>query len=100
MKKYQNFHHLQIRFPEKHVAPGMKLTFHGSALTLGDAMPQTLGRTDLPIGAVVNGYTMQFELLREGRRAGAAWFYCYGSVEGSQWAVLDEMELYDTAAAS
>lgn len=87
------YHNLQIRFPAGSVAPGMELSFCGGQYTLGAPMPKTLQPSALPISVITNGSTEQFQLMRENQIAGAAWFYLYGAIEGSRWAVLDEVEL-------
>lgn len=87
------YHNLQIRFPADSVAPGMELSFGGGRYTLGAPMPKTLQPSMLPISVITNGSTEQFQLVRENQIAGAAWFYFYGAIEGSRWAVLDEAEL-------
>ena len=96
----QNYHSVQMRFPEEAVVPGMEFSFRGRRFQLGDPMPQTLGNRALPIGVVVNGYTGQFELLENDQKVGAGWFYFYGSLEGKKWAILDEVELSDSAGAA
>lgn len=92
------YHSIQMRFLESEIIPGAEIVFQGKTYTLGQTTQQTLGRNDLPIGVVMNGYTSQFELLREGCKVGTAWFYFYGAFEGKQWAILNELELYDSAA--
>ena len=87
------FSSLQMRFPAEKIAPGHEISFQETTYILGATMPQTLEHSALCIGTVVNGYTAQFELLHNSKHAGAAWFYFYGSFEGSFWAVLDELEL-------
>ena len=84
---------LQIRFPAAQIEVGRSIYIQGNSYTLGEAMPQTLGRSALPIGVIMNGYTRQHELLRDGKAVGAAWFYFYGAIEGRRWAVLDEAQL-------
>lgn len=87
------YHNLQIRFPADSVAPGMELSFGASRYTLGAPMPKTLQPSAVPMGVITNGATEQFQLVRENQIAGAAWFYFYGAIEGSRWAVLNEAEL-------
>lgn len=94
----QNYHSVQMRFPAETAVPGLKFSFHGRRLQLGNAMPETIGRDQVPIGVVMNGYTIQFELLENGYPVGAGWFYFYGAFEGKMWAVLDEVELTGAAA--
>lgn len=90
MKQY---HHLQMRFHGEDVVPGMNLSFQGCQYTLGELTPQTLQRDDLPIGVWLTGYTRQHLLTKDGRPAGAAWFYFYRAFENKFWAVLDEIEV-------
>lgn len=96
MNSYQSYHQVQMRFSAEDVVPGMEIFFRGKSLMLGTLMPQTLAHDNVPVG----GYSMQFELLHNGRRAGAAWFYYYRSFEDVQWAVLDEMTLAEAADSS
>lgn len=96
-QKYQG---VQMRFPAETAVSGMEFSFRDRQFRLGEPMPQTLGRDNLPIAVIMNGYTMQFELLENGQKAGAGWFYFYGSFEGKKWAVLDEVELMDAAVAA
>lgn len=96
MNDYQSYHQVQLRFPAEAVAPGMEFFYEGKRLMVGTIMPQTLAHGNIP----PDGYSMQFELLHDGRRAGAAWFYFYRSMEGVQWGVLDEMTLTKDAVLS
>ena len=98
MNHKQVYHYLQMRFPAKIVLSGMELSFRNKKFTLGASMPQTLAHSNLPIGVVVNGYTRQFELLQDGKRVGAAWFYFYCSFQGMHWGILDEIALVGTSS--
>lgn len=100
MSDVKRYHNLQIRFPAYTVGPGTTFPFRGRQLVLGNAMVQTLARKELPIAVVANGYTMQFELLCDGQRAGAAWFYFYTALERKCWGILDEMELNEVGGAA
>lgn len=92
------YHNLQIRYSADSVEPGVSIFFRGSQYTLGHSIPKTLQPSALPIGVIMNGYTEQFQLTQGNLPVGAAWFYFYGSVEGSSWAILDEVELELTAS--
>lgn len=87
------FHNIQIRFPADSITTGAEISFKGSAYKLGEPMPKTLQPSHLPMGVTMNGYTEQFQLLQNGQRIGAAWFYFYGAFEGNRWAVLDVVAL-------
>lgn len=93
MRKRQTYHTLQIRFPGGQVQSGMEFTFRKNRFTLGRTMPQTLAPAGVPIGVALDGYTRQFELLQDGKPAGAAWFYFYRSFEGRDWGILDELSV-------
>lgn len=96
MKQY---HHLQMRFPGEDVVPGMSLSFQDRQYTLGEPIPQTLQRDNLPMGVWMTGYTRQHLLTKDGQPAGAAWFYFYSAFEGKFWAVLDAIEVEPSLAA-
>lgn len=100
MSDLKRYHNLQIRFPADTVGPGATISFQGRKLMLGNIMVQTLARKELPIAVVKNGYTMQFELLCDGQRVGAAWFYFYTALERKCWGILDEMELNEAGGAA
>lgn len=88
------YHSVQVRMAEEDFTEGKKLFFEGKEYTIGDTVPQTLQPKKIPMGAFINGYTKQVALLLDGQVVGQAWFYCYGSVEGGRWAVLDEVETF------
>ena len=96
----ERYHTLQIRFSAEKVHPGMEFSYRGNTFILGDATAETLAPPALPIGVIMNGFTRQFVLTQEGQPAGAAWFYFYRAFEGKNWAVLDEMELYNARACA
>lgn len=97
MKQY---HHLQMRFLDEDVVPGMSFSFQGCQYTLGDSIPQTLQRDNLPIGVLLTGCTRQYLLTKDGQPAGAAWFYFYRAAEGKFWAILDAIEVEPGLPAS
>lgn len=93
------YHNLQMRFSADSIAPGADIFFQGKKYLLGQSVPKSLQPRNLPIGVVMNGYTEQFQLLQNGQPIGAAWFYFYGSMEDTRWAVLDAVELSTAAVA-
>ncbi len=93
-------HHIQMRFPASDMQQGMKFQYQGVEYTLGSPVPETLQPEGLPIGVLMNGYTKQFFITADGVPAGEAWFYYYGSFEGKQWAVLDELMLFGQLATA
>lgn len=93
------YHEVQERYTAEQIAPGKTFSYRGVEYTIGSFVPQTLHPGKVPIGVHMNGYTAQYEIMRKGIYLGQAWFYYYGSFEGQQWAVLDELMLYGTSAA-
>lgn len=94
------YHNIQKRYPSEQIESGRTFFFQDVEYTIGNPVPQTLHPGKLPMGVVMNGYTAQYDITRDGICLGQAWFYFYGSFEGDQWAVLDELMLYGTSAAA
>lgn len=94
------YHNTQIRMPYEDVKQGMKLQFQGEEYILGETVPETLAHDKLPIGVIMTGYTDQYLLLKNAQPVGAAWFYFYRAMEGTNWAVMDEVETFVAEANS
>lgn len=95
----EHIHHLQARFPAEDIATGKDIFFRDQTYTLGRTVPESLHPGKVPFGVMMTGHTAQYELLRGGQVAGAAWFYFYSSFERESWAVLDEIAFKCAAQA-
>lgn len=90
------YHNIQERYPAEQIVPGRTFVYRDVEYTIGKPMPQTLHPGQLPMSVLMNGHTAQYDITRDGVSLGQAWFYYYGSFEGEQWAVLDELISYIT----
>lgn len=93
------YHNIQERYSAEQIESGKTFVFQNVEYTIGNPVPQTLHPGKLPVGVIMNGYTAQYDIMRNGICIGQACFYFYGSFEGDQWAVLDELMLSKSATA-